>query len=286
MGFDVNTVKLLLYAKKHNVDFNTTATIGRQELQLTKRDMFKALKLFSEKTELENTQEAFTDEHKYAESFLKRIGAKSGVDSYDCSSYEGATHIHDMNKPIPDTHKNKYTAVIDGGSLEHVFNYPTALKNCMEMVQQEGHFISILPANNWLGHGFYQISPELFFSVFTEKNGYKLNEIIMYEENSAHQWFRVKNPAVVKQRLTLCNNKRTYVAVIAQRVALCEIFNEAPQQSDYVMAWQDDATTNDGTNEGILERIKHLIPEKSKKKLRKLLLSPYNKKHYERMRLP
>ena len=55
--------------------------------------------------------------------------------------------------------------VIDGGLLEHVFDFPTAIRNCMRMVRQGGHLILNLPVNNFPGHGFYRFSPELVFRV-------------------------------------------------------------------------------------------------------------------------
>src|SRR5438477_418150 len=79
---------------------------------------------------------------------------------------------HDMNEPIPDKFKETYTAVLDGGSLEHVFNFPVAIKNCMEMVKVGGHYLAITPANNFFGHGFYQFSPELYFTVLSKENGF------------------------------------------------------------------------------------------------------------------
>ena len=57
--------------------------------------------------------------------------------------------------------------MIDSGSLEHVFNISQALRNCLEMVESGGHFISIGPANNAMGHGFYQFSPELYFRILS-----------------------------------------------------------------------------------------------------------------------
>ena len=86
-----------------------------------------------------------------------------------------------MNIPISDSSKDKYTVVIDGGSLEHVFNFPIAIKNCMEMLQVGGYFISLAPANNMLGHGFYQFSPELFYRIFSKENGFS---VVQYVEKA------------------------------------------------------------------------------------------------------
>ncbi|MDR1149764.1 MAG: class I SAM-dependent methyltransferase, partial [Spirochaetaceae bacterium] len=85
---------------------------------------------------------------------FKHFGAVT-VDSIDYSDYEGASIVHDMNLPVPGHLKEKYDCVWDGGALEHVFNYPTAIKNCMDMVKIGGHLILETPCNNQCGHGFY-----------------------------------------------------------------------------------------------------------------------------------
>src|SRR5437762_12288642 len=95
-------------------------------------------------------QQIFERTGGYAEEFLKYLGAKT-VHSLDNSDYEGATHVHDMNKPIPGHLKAQYSVVLDGGSLEHIFNFPVAIQNCMEMVQVGGHYLGITPTNNFVG---------------------------------------------------------------------------------------------------------------------------------------
>jgi 2-polyprenyl-3-methyl-5-hydroxy-6-metoxy-1,4-benzoquinol methylase len=65
-----------------------------------------------------------------------------------------------MNLPISETLRQRYSVVYDGGKLEHVFNQPQALKNCMEMVRVGGYFLQTNTANKFMGHGFWQFSPE------------------------------------------------------------------------------------------------------------------------------
>jgi 2-polyprenyl-3-methyl-5-hydroxy-6-metoxy-1,4-benzoquinol methylase len=67
--------------------------------------------------------------------------------------------------------------VFDGGTLEHIFDYPTAIKNCMKMVKPGGHLLLTTPANNWFGHGFYQFSPELFYSFVSFSFFYTRNSV-------------------------------------------------------------------------------------------------------------
>jgi hypothetical protein len=133
-------------------DFSKTAMIGRQTLNMPEShfiDVMNTESGFSETTE--KWRELYSG--RYAEKLLTYLGAEV-ADSFDFSDYEQASFVHDFNVPISDQHKNKYTLVIDGGSLEHIFNFPVAIKNCMEMTSINGHFISITPSNNNFGHGF------------------------------------------------------------------------------------------------------------------------------------
>jgi hypothetical protein len=82
----------------------------------------------------------FTKSNGYAEPLLTHLGATE-VHSYDYSAYKETTHLFDMNGQIPDETKEQYTTVFDRGSLEHVFNFPVAIKNCMEIVKVGGHYL-------------------------------------------------------------------------------------------------------------------------------------------------
>ena len=62
---------------------------------------------------------------------------------------------------MPPALRERFSVVIDGGLLEHVFDFPTAIRNCMRMVRQGGHLILNLPVNNFPGHGFYKFGPGL-----------------------------------------------------------------------------------------------------------------------------
>ncbi len=93
------------------------------------------------------------------------------IESIDKADYEEATILHDMNQPVPDQLKGSFSLVFESGTLEHVFNFPQSIKNCMEMVRVGGHFVGITIANNLMGHGFYQFSPELYYRVLSPEMG-------------------------------------------------------------------------------------------------------------------
>lgn len=237
MGLDSNGIKFLLYTNSLGVDFSETATIGRQYLYIDPSVLKEILSSFNYQVDDKNLELIFKENDGYAETFFRYIGADI-TDSFDYSNYEGATHIHDMNLAIPDIYKDKYNVVIDGGALEHIFNFPVAIKNCMEMIKVGGYYLGITPGNNFMGHGFYQFSPELLFRIFTKDNGYELVKLIVFETSSP-QWFSVQDPYELKERVTLKNQFPLYILVIAKKVSSVEIFKNIPQQSDYSLIWNE-----------------------------------------------
>ena len=51
----------------------------------------------------------------------------------------------------------------------------------MQMVRVGGHFMQLTVANNFMGHGFWQLSPELIYRIFTEDNGYRIECVLLHE---------------------------------------------------------------------------------------------------------
>ena len=92
----------------------------------------------------------------------------------DISNFEGASVIHDLNKPVPDFMEGCYDCIFDGGTLEHIFNFPVASTNIRRMLRIGGIFLSVNAANNQLGHGLYQFSPELLWRAFGPQSGFEV----------------------------------------------------------------------------------------------------------------
>jgi hypothetical protein len=232
MGVDSASVKFLCAAKSIGVDFTDTAMIGRQAFVPNRNTLRRFFSIMG----IARDPDEFLRDNKYSEQFFTLLGAKQ-IASVDFSKFEGATHIHNMNLPIPETLRARFSVVHDGGTLEHIFNIPQALKNCMEMVKVGGHFTQVSIANNYMGHGFWQFSPEMVYRVFSPQNGFHVEVILLHEVVPGGGWYVVLDPEQVGQRVELCNSKRTYILTVARRVAESEIFASAPQQSDYVANW-------------------------------------------------
>lgn len=241
MGFDAATIEILLTAREAGVSFERVLTVGRQLLLISPAQMRSVLSRHGIPISGKQATEVLTEEKGYCEPLLKFLGAQR-VDSLDASNYEGASILHDMNQLLPDSYRDHFSVVIDGGTLEHVFDFPTALKNCMEAVVPGGHFIGVTPSNNLMGHGFYQFSPELFFRVFIPTNGFQIVKLLIYECPWRSVWYEVLDPERARRRVELTNSRPAYLIVWAKKTASMPIFQQSPQQSDYVAIWQRSRT--------------------------------------------
>jgi len=240
MGIDVNGARFLLDAGHNGVVFDICATLGRQELFVSAEELRMIFGRFSLPMSGENATRVAGSQggKRYAESFLDLCGAKQIV-SFDNSDYESAAVVHDMNREVPGEYHGRFDCVIDGGTLEHVFNFPVAIRNCMRMVKPGGHFLAMTPCNNFMGHGFYQFSPELFYGVFSESNGFSVERMFIFESRPNAQWYRVADPKRIGGRVELVNSAMTYLLVQARRVAVRDLSDITPQQSDYVLMWDE-----------------------------------------------
>lgn len=93
------------------------------------------------------------------------------VEVLDIDDYEGADHLFDLNESeCPSNLRSQFDLIVDGGSLEHCFNFPNALKSLNMMLRNEGVIFHTNPANKMLDHGFYQISPTLYSDYYQAAN--------------------------------------------------------------------------------------------------------------------
>jgi len=239
MGLDTNGCRILLLAKSKGISFNRILTLGRLNLSLSRPMMTRCLMEFGLYNGEDQIQRMFSDPGGFCEPFLKELGA-THIDSLDATAYEGATIIQDLNEAPPHHLHQNYDVVIDGGTLEHVFNFPVAVRGAMECVKIGGRLISFTQCNNAMGHGFYQFSPELFFRILSPQNGFHMDQMILAEGSFGKvPWQIVSDPNDIKRRVELVNDVQSYLLISAKRTSDAPVFQSWPQQSDYAQAWQD-----------------------------------------------
>jgi SAM-dependent methyltransferase len=233
MGLDINAVRFLIDARKRGADFGEVLTLGRQDLNVYPARMVQVLEAHG------FSAEAFKGDAKalYAEPCFLSLSARK-VHAMDFSDFEGAGFVHDLNKPVAAELRERFDLVYDGGTLEHVFNFPVALQNCMEMVKPGGHLFFHTGANGYCGHGFYQFSPELFYRALSPENGFEVLRMVLHKVGPYGRWYEVSDPNTVRARVELVSLAPVQLLIQAKRTHVTPIFAQAPQQSDYTPRWQ------------------------------------------------
>lgn len=286
MGFDTKATQFLLASRALGVSFDVTATVGRQRLFVTASWFHRCLRRFGLDVDRRAAVRLLSEADGFAEPFLRLLGAKDVV-SLDASDYEGASRILDLNEPIPADVEGAFTAVVDAGTLEHVFDFPAAVRNCMRMVAVNGHFLTVTIANNMAGHGFYQFSPEVFYRILSPQNGFRVVRM-MLTETSSGRWYEVRDPALVGSRGQLRTFRPVYLCIVARRIAAGPVLATPPQQSDYVSRWNDEPPTGRRAGEG-LHPVERYIPDALSRALRSLLhlaqatVLPFDRRSFKRV---
>ena len=227
MGIDFHGLNLLRHAKRGG-DFGRTITVGRQGVHVSEELIRRTL--------VASRPYSHSD---YCEPLLEVFFGSSSVHSIDNSDYENATIIHDMNKPLPAEFFGQYDTVIDYGTSEHIFNATQALLNYSLLCRPGGRIIHYLPANNLCGHGFWQFSPELSFSLYSGANGYSDTSVFLADLSNNRVWYKVKAPRDGR-RVNVWSHSPVYVLAMTT-LAGGDFSHDRVQQSDYVYAWTGDA---------------------------------------------
>ena len=241
MGVDTAATEFLGFVRAVGVDYGSTLTIGRQSRFGSVDELTKALGPWCAKRELDVLAQALRAAGGYADPVFAALGAAK-LAALDRSDFEGATILHDLNEVRPDERAGRWTCVFDGGSTEHVFQFPRALETTMRLVAPGGHLVTAVPANQQMGHGFYQVSPEVYFRSLVVENGYQLVGAFLHIEGLRTGWYRITDPAQAGRRLDVATLGPAEMFVCARRVGDAGL-HRTPQQSDYADAWETGSTT-------------------------------------------
>jgi hypothetical protein len=227
MGVDLIGLRALAFGKRLGLlNLDQTVTLGRQEIHFSQSEYDDLAKIA-----LMPRAEFSSDD--FAEPLLKSLGA-GRVESIDASNYEGASIIADLNNPVGDEQYLKYTSLIDFGSLEHIFDVRQVILNVNKLLQENGTVLLLTNANGFVGHGFYQFSPEFFYSVLSDQNGFTQTAVILIDYDKPRNWHYIYSPLALRCRNQAPHNKQYYILCIAKKSG--DVDNIHAQQSDYEKA--------------------------------------------------
>lgn len=242
MALDQNNLRFLLWLRANGITFGDVLTVGRLGVfvapEIAAADMV-ALGLKAPDVDWSS----LTAEH-YCEPIMQTLGATS-VESLDASGYEGAGILHNLNEPLPAALHKRCDLLFDGGSLEHVFNVPEALRSYVQLVRPGGWLVLDVPCDGCAGHGFYQLSPELFFRFFCDEIGCAVAAIVCVRNEPGSPWRVLPDPAQLRSRVEPHDSEPLHLLVLVQRkreVAAETLAKFTPIQADYAQIWAHIAT--------------------------------------------
>jgi hypothetical protein len=119
-----------------------------------------------------------------------------------------------LNYTIPADYVEKYDVVVDMGTLEHLANLSTALRNIFGLLKMSGIYYFGVPCNNWVNHGFFQFSPTFFLDLCTDNPGLDLLELDLRTESKLYNYASL-NPAFIQA--LLCSQRKLAVGGVIQK---------------------------------------------------------------------
>jgi len=201
---------------------------------------------------LESNEQSLFKDYKFGDFcdiYISKLFPNNKISFLDFSNYEGADILHDLNFPILSKITNRFSLIIEGGTLEHIFNFPVAIKNLMQMLVLDGFLILNVPSNNQSGHGFYQFSSELFYRVFDQVNGFKIVKLELYKSKYPSVELSINHligsPVDTKisgSRAQFLSCFPVMIFLVTTRVEYKNIFDFSVLQSDYVISWKSSSS--------------------------------------------
>jgi hypothetical protein len=151
--------------------------IGRQTVTISPSELASALRAHgiavddtAIETDRTTTYRTLHATHQASDRSIFRALGGCRVKALDVSPYEGAEIIHNLNEPIPDSLRESADFIVDGSTLDNVFDPAMALRNLAAMLKPGGRLLMI---NAWSPRdGSYQLcSPAWYFDFFVT-NGF------------------------------------------------------------------------------------------------------------------
>jgi hypothetical protein len=179
MGFTPSICRMLILLHKKIGLRGPVLTLGNQDVWADYQDLkesFVSLDCsYHDATILPTTSEllrhsAETESFVHAKTFFEMLGIRDYAD-IDKFESDSPAILHDLNTPIPAELTNKFNLVIDGGTLEHIFDVRQVMENIVHFCRLDGWIVHLTPTSNYIDHGFYSFSPCFFFD-FYAANGF------------------------------------------------------------------------------------------------------------------
>jgi SAM-dependent methyltransferase len=101
----------------------------------------------------------------HQDDLFKMLGFRR-IESMDAFDNESPTYLHDLNTPVPAELHGKFDAVLDLGTLDHVFDMRAAIASIVKLLKVGGVVMIYDAMIGWHNQTFYNFQPPFFFDTF------------------------------------------------------------------------------------------------------------------------
>lgn len=172
--------------------------------------------------------------------FFNLLGIKD-FHAMDVSSYEGADIIHDLNERIPESLRDQFDFIIDGGTFDHLVDVRTAFENVVQMLKVGGRVFQWNAASNFTGQAYISFGPDLFYDYYV-LNQFADCKVYIAEVDGCTQpesWdlYEFEGSAQFKH----FQSKRVLITVVLAEKGLSSTYDRIPIQARYrdTHFWED-----------------------------------------------
>ena len=182
MGINAQILKLILEEDKHSSLSGKCLCLGQNTIHV-KPELLKKLSIEYGK-ELPENWESSTEWRDTITKTSKRVDYPcflqtklfelwfkdlEHIEVLDCSEYEKAGIIIDLNLPIDSALHEKYDFIYDGSVLDNIFNPAQGIANVHKLLKPGGRFASV-NAMNFLPGAMSSLSCEWYYAFFAQNN--------------------------------------------------------------------------------------------------------------------
>jgi hypothetical protein len=182
MGLGHHAVEALIREHKTRPIQGDVVLIGRQAVYFTPEEILALLREHDLKAAIVPVDDIGIDRNTLnrapgqaardliTDSTLFRLLGVPKILALDHSDYEGAEIIHDLTKPIPDRLRGSADFIVDGSTLDNVFDPAMAVRNLAGMLRPGGRLVT---ANMYSNHYEpYAILSPLWYLDYFVTNGF------------------------------------------------------------------------------------------------------------------
>ena len=240
MAISKAAASLLFELKTTQTLEGTICQLGRQTILVSTHKIRQVAKSFGFDSKETNEELPWTGNADDVYLF-ETLGYKK-VESIDADDFENANYVMDLNIDVPYEFHNRFDAIYDGGTMEHIFNLPQVLKNIHKMLKPGGIIMHLSPSHNHVDHGFFMFSPTFFYDYY-KTNNYEIirSNILEYSPNPMNTIWKIYNyESLSLEHLAYGGWDSSMLGIwfVAKKTILSSD-NAIPQQARYVKVWDN-----------------------------------------------